>query len=247
MCEMPQWSLRISTGCARPGAASVSCAGAAWAPTGTSAQPNRAQTCRILMGSPRNLSRQDDSPSRWRAKLGAPGLETYRPACIWHRNRRAFVVKSSRAAAQNDQNPRDGTHKEVQMPEGSTRSWRSKPTDKVTFYPRIFGRRGVVAAEHYSATLAGIEILQRGGNAVDAACAAALVEGVVNPHMHTIGGELPILISVPGSAAVVCINGNMMAPGRATPQAFRDLGHATIPAEGVLAAGVPGTLGAIVE
>jgi len=104
--------------------------------------------------------------------------------------------------------------------EGSTRSWRAKPTDKMTFYPRVFGRRGAVAAEHYSATLAGIEILQRGGNAVDAACAAALVEGVVNPHMHTIGGELPMLISVPGSSDVVCINGNMAAPGKATPQAF---------------------------
>jgi len=133
------------------------------------------------------------------------------------------------------------------MVEGSTRSWRAKPTDKVTFYPRVFGRRGAVAAEHYSATLAGIEILQRDGNAVDAACAAALVEGVVNPHMHTIGGELPMLISVPGSGEVVCINGNMAAPGRATPQAFRDLGHSAIPAEGVLAAGVPGALGAIVE
>jgi gamma-glutamyltranspeptidase/glutathione hydrolase len=132
------------------------------------------------------------------------------------------------------------------MPEGSTRSWRSKPTDKVTYYPRMFGRRGVVAAEHYSATLAGIDILKQGGNAVDAACAAALVEGVVNPHMHTIGGELPILVSAPGGK-VICINGNMMAPGRATPQAFRDLGHDAIPAEGVLAAGVPGALGAIVE
>jgi len=133
------------------------------------------------------------------------------------------------------------------MPEGSTRSWRSKPTDRVTFYPRVFGRKGAVAAEHYSAALAGIEILQQGGNAVDAACAAALVEGVVNPHMHTIGGELPMLISVPESARVVCINGNMMAPGKATPAAFRDLGHSAIPGEGVLAAGVPGALGAIVE
>src|SRR5258706_9619547 len=120
------------------------------------------------------------------------------------------------------------------MPEGSTRSYRSKPTDRTTFYPRMFGRRGAVAAEHYSAALAGIEILQHGGNAVDAACAAALVEGVVNPQMHTIGGEMPALISAPGSSEVVCINGNMMAPGRATPQAFRDLGHSDIPAEGVL-------------
>jgi gamma-glutamyltranspeptidase/glutathione hydrolase len=133
------------------------------------------------------------------------------------------------------------------MPQTSTRSWSAKPTDKMTFYPRLFGRRGAVAAEHYSAALAGIEMLQRGGNAVDAACAATLVEGVVNPHMHTIGGELPALISVPGSSQVVCINGNMSAPGKATPQAFRALGHDAIPGEGVLAAGVPGALGAIVE
>src|SRR5213075_3328270 len=57
----------------------------------------------------------------------------------------------------------------------------------------------------------------------------------------------PMLISVPASSEVVCINGNMAAPGKATPQAFRDLGHSAIPAEGVLAAGVPGALGAIVE
>lgn len=128
----------------------------------------------------------------------------------------------------------------------STRSWRTTPTETNTFYPRVFGRRGAVAAEHYSAALAGIEMLLLGGNAVDAACAAMLVEGVVNPQMHTIGGECPILISAPGQP-VVCINGNMAAPGKATPQAFRDLGHDAIPAEGVLAAGVPGALGAVVE
>ena len=80
------------------------------------------------------------------------------------------------------------------MPDRSTRTFRSRSTDRIPFYPRMLGRRGAVAAEHYSATLAGIEILQRGGNAVDAACAATLVEGVVNPQMHTIGGELPILV-----------------------------------------------------
>ena len=128
----------------------------------------------------------------------------------------------------------------------STRAFRAAPTDGVTFYPRVFGSRGAVAAEHYSAALAGIEILRMGGNAIDAACTAALVEGVVNPHMHTIGGELPILIATP-DGTVTCINGNMAAPGKATPQAFRDLGHDAIPAEGVLSGGVPGVLGAIVE
>ena len=129
----------------------------------------------------------------------------------------------------------------------STRTYRSAQTDRTTFYPRIFGSRGAVAAEHYSATLAGIEILRMGGNAVDAACAATLVEGVVNQQMHSIGGELPILISAPNTGDVVCINGNMAAPGKATPQAFRDLGYSEIPPEGILAAGVPGAFGAIIE
>lgn len=129
----------------------------------------------------------------------------------------------------------------------STRTYRSTSTDHVTFYPRIFGSRGAVAAEHYSATLAGIEILRLGGNAIDAACAATLVEGVVNQQMHSIGGELPILISAPDASDVVCINGNMVAPGKATPQAFRDLGYREIPSEGILAAGVPGAFGAIIE
>ena len=60
-------------------------------------------------------------------------------------------------------------------------------------------------------------ILKAGGNAVDAAIAATLVEGVVNPQMQTIGGELPILIHAPGEARPICINGNMVAPGAATP------------------------------
>jgi gamma-glutamyltranspeptidase/glutathione hydrolase len=129
----------------------------------------------------------------------------------------------------------------------STRAYRSASTDQVTFYPRVFGSRGAVASEHYSATLAGIEILRMGGNAVDAACAATLVEGVVNQQMHSIGGELPILISSPSLAEVVCINGNMAAPATATPEAFRDRGYNEIPCEGILAAGVPGAFGAIIE
>ncbi|WP_430911511.1 gamma-glutamyltransferase family protein [Methylobacterium sp. sgz302541] len=129
----------------------------------------------------------------------------------------------------------------------STRSFRTLPTESVPFHPRIFGRRGAVAAEHYLAPMAGIDILKQGGTAVDAAIAATLVEGVVNPQMHTIGGEIPILIAAPGEAGVVCINGNTVAPAAATPEAFLRRGLDQIPPEGPLAAGVPGALGALVE
>lgn len=127
----------------------------------------------------------------------------------------------------------------------STRAFRLAPTEGVTFHPRFFGRTGAVAAEHYLATLAGLDALKAGGNAVDAAVAAVLVEGVVNPQMHTIGGELPILVAMPGTDEVVAINGNMVAPGRATPQAFRERGFDKIPPGGVFAAGVPGAMGAL--
>ncbi|HKH96519.1 MAG TPA: gamma-glutamyltransferase, partial [Beijerinckiaceae bacterium] len=106
----------------------------------------------------------------------------------------------------------------------SSRGFRLTPTDDTPFHPRLFGRRGAVAAEHYLAASAGIDIMKQGGNAIDAAVAAVLVEGVVNPQMHTIGGELPILIAVPGSTDIVCINGNMVAPERATPEAFLSRG-----------------------
>ena len=69
----------------------------------------------------------------------------------------------------------------------------------------------------------------------------------MNPQMHTIGGECPILIHAAGSNEVVCINGNMVAPAAATPDAFRARGFATIPPEGILPAGVPGAFGALVE
>ena len=82
--------------------------------------------------------------------------------------------------------------------------------------PRLLGMRGAIATEHYLSAQAGAEILKAGGNAVDAAVAAALVEGVVNPHMHTLGGECPMLISMEGRAPVA-INGNTMAPAAATP------------------------------
>ena len=102
-----------------------------------------------------------------------------------------------------------------------------------------------MAANSYLSVNAGVDVLKAGGNAIDAACAATLVEGLVNPQMHTLGGECPILIRPAGEARVVCLNGNMAAPGAATPEAFEKRGLSDVPEEGILAAGVPAAFSAV--
>src|SRR5437879_11572959 len=99
----------------------------------------------------------------------------------------------------------------------SARAYRTAPTDSTTFYPRLIGRHGAVAGNSYLSVNAGVDVLKAGGNAIDAAVAACFVEGLVNPQMHTIGGECPILLRCEGSDEVVALNGNMAAPARATP------------------------------
>ncbi|HKV53651.1 MAG TPA: gamma-glutamyltransferase family protein [Candidatus Binataceae bacterium] len=114
-----------------------------------------------------------------------------------------------------------------------------------TIYPQVMGREAMVSTEHYLSASAGARIFARGGNAIDAAVAATLVEGVVNPHMHTIGGEAPMLIYVAKTRQVVAVNGNMTAPARATIDQYRALNISLIPAEGLLAAGVPAAFDAL--
>jgi gamma-glutamyltranspeptidase / glutathione hydrolase len=114
-----------------------------------------------------------------------------------------------------------------------------------TWYPLVMGREAMVATEHYLSAAAGARIFAKGGNAIDAAVAATLVEGVVNPHMHTIGGEAPMLIYLANARRVVAINGNMTAPGRATIDHYRGLGLQLMPPEGLLAAGVPAAFDAL--
>lgn len=115
-----------------------------------------------------------------------------------------------------------------------------------TIYPLVMGRQAVIATQHYLSAAAGARIFAKGGNAIDAAVAGTFVEGVVNPHMHTIGGEAPMLIYSANARRVVAINGNMIAPKRATIAQFRALGKDLIPGSGLLAAGVPAALGALI-
>ncbi len=114
-----------------------------------------------------------------------------------------------------------------------------------TLYPLVMGRKNVLATEHYLSASQGARIFSRGGNAIDAAVAAVFVEGIVNPHLHTIGGEAPMLIYCPSRRKVVCLNGNMKAPRRATISHYQGLGLKLIPHEGLLAAGVPAAFDAL--
>lgn len=129
---------------------------------------------------------------------------------------------------------------------GSNRSYRIAPTGHTTFYPRLFGTHGAVAASHHLAVDAGVDVLKTGGNAIDAAVAASLVEGLVDPQMNSIGGECPLLIRLAGSERVIALNGNMAAPGCATPEEFRRRGLDHVPDEDILAAGVPATFSALI-
>ncbi len=116
----------------------------------------------------------------------------------------------------------------------------------MTFRPTIMGTHGMVATEHYLSALIGVQVLKQGGNAVDAAVAAILAEGVLNPHMHTMGGESPMVIYSANTGQVSAINGNTAAAQRATPAWFAEQGLEFIPGDGLLAAGVPAAFGALV-
>ncbi len=107
----------------------------------------------------------------------------------------------------------------------------------MAYRPTLMGTRGMVATEHYLSAEAGMRILQAGGNAFDAAVAATLAEGVLNPHMHTFGGEVSALVYNARDKKVFSINGDTVAPRAATIDWFKRHEIPIIPFTGVLAAG----------
>ena len=115
-----------------------------------------------------------------------------------------------------------------------------------TLYPLVMGGHAMIATEHYLSAAAGARMFALGGNAIDAAVAATFVEGIVNPHLNTIGGEAPILVRPAGTTRVLAINGNTAAPARATIDYYRSLDLTLIPGHGLLAAGVPAAFDALV-
>ena len=87
-------------------------------------------------------------------------------------------------------------------------------------------------------------MLERGGNAFDAAVAAGFVLQVVEPHLNGPGGEVPILLYSAERDEVLVVDGQGTAPAAATIERFRELGHELVPGTGLLAACVPGAFDA---
>ena len=130
----------------------------------------------------------------------------------------------------------------------SRSEWRIEKTEAV-------GREGMIAADDPRSADAGAEILRSGGNAVDAAIAAALVMGVVEPLTSGIGGVAAMVITAPNGRTSV-IDGSGLAPGAARADMFELSGSGSAgmyawPAtqgnehnEGPRSVGVPGAVAA---
>ena len=81
--------------------------------------------------------------------------------------------------------------------------------------------RGLVVAEHPRGAEVGARVLERGGNAVDAAVATAFAMTVVEPFMSTIGGSGTMLVHLVRRGETVALDFNAVAPGRAEPTMYR--------------------------
>ena len=113
-----------------------------------------------------------------------------------------------------------------------------------TTRPELAGAFGMVASTHWLASTSGMAVLEHGGNAFDAAVAAALVLQVVEPHLNGPGGEVPVIAHHAGRGETFVLCGQGTAPAVATLEAFAGLGLDLVPGSGLLAACVPGAFGA---
>ncbi len=112
-----------------------------------------------------------------------------------------------------------------------------------TTRPELRGTFGMVASTHWLASAAGMSVLERGGNAFDAAVTTGFVLQVVEPHLNGPGGEMPAVFWAEKRGKPLVLCGQGVAPAAATIDRFHELGHELIPGTGLLAACVPGAFG----
>ncbi|MFQ5955806.1 MAG: gamma-glutamyltransferase family protein [Kiloniellales bacterium] len=125
-----------------------------------------------------------------------------------------------------------------------TGRWPYSPHPMFTTRPEIRGTFGVAASTHWIASAVAMGVLERGGNAFDAAAAAGFTLQVVEPHLNGPGGEVPIIVHRADRHLTQVICGQGTAPAAATIARFRELGLDLVPGSGLLAAVVPGAFDA---
>jgi len=107
---------------------------------------------------------------------------------------------------------------------------------------KVATKFGIVAASQPLAAQAGVQILARGGHAVDAAIAANAVLGVVEPEMNGIGGDLFAIVSPAANATLHGLNASGWAPSGASAARLAAAGFHEMPLEGVHSITVPGAV-----
>ncbi|MGF6969910.1 gamma-glutamyltranspeptidase/glutathione hydrolase [Paraburkholderia sp. WC7.3g] len=113
-----------------------------------------------------------------------------------------------------------------------------------TTRPELIGTFGMVASTHWLASASAMAVLEKGGNAFDAAAAAGFVLQIVEPHLNGPGGELPVVFYSAREQRVRVLCGQGVTPARMTIERMRKMGLDVVPGTGLLPAVVPGAFGA---
>jgi gamma-glutamyltranspeptidase / glutathione hydrolase len=107
---------------------------------------------------------------------------------------------------------------------------------------RIATRYGIVAASQPLAARAGVQILERGGNAVDAAIATNAVMGLVEPQSNGIGGDLFAIVYEAKTDTLHGLNSGGWAPAGLNPALLKATGIGEMPQGGIHSVTVPGAV-----
>ncbi len=138
-----------------------------------------------------------------------------------------IIIPTSEAAGQDGaEDPTEGTERPSTMAGRST----------------AYAPRGMIATSQPLATAAGLEILQDGGNAVDAAVTAAAVLNVTEPHMTGAGGDVFAILHLAGEDDPIGLASHGRAGTLATVEELRSRGHDEMPYQGAETVTVPGAV-----
>ncbi len=107
---------------------------------------------------------------------------------------------------------------------------------------QVLAANGMCATSHPLAAKVAVDMMERGGNAMDAAIAGAVILGLCEPQMTGIGGDCFALFNTGGSNEVKGFNGSGRAPRAISADAIREAGHDVVPANGPEAVTVPGAI-----